>query len=144
MASAIFQQMVEASGKGSDWEIGSAGTWAFEGMAVASGSVQVMGERGLDISDHRAKNITGELLSSFDLILTMEKGHKEALKAEFPEYAERIYMLSEMAGYSYDIRDPVRGPISEFESTALEINKLLEQGMEKIVSLTKQDRTSHE
>ena len=135
MASAIFQSILEESDSDSNWKVESAGTWAFEGMPVASGSVQVMRARGLEIGDHQARNITGELLASYDLVLTMEKGHKEALRAEFPENTERIYILSEMAGYSHDIRDPIRGPISDFEATAQELTGLLVQGFEKIKSL---------
>jgi protein-tyrosine-phosphatase len=104
-------------------------------MAVAIGSTQIMRSRGLDISGHRARNISAELLAEFDLILTMENGHKEALRAEFPQYAARIYLLSEMAGFSHDINDPIGGPLSDFEATAKELTELLVQGIERIKSL---------
>lgn len=135
MASAIFQRQLEESFPDEIWRVESAGTWAIDGMAVAIGSTQIMRSRGLDISGHRARNISAELLAEFDLILTMENGHKEALRAEFPQYAARIYLLSEMAGFSHDINDPIGGPLSDFEATAKELTELLVQGIERIKSL---------
>jgi protein-tyrosine-phosphatase len=135
MASAIFQRLLDESGSDLSWRVESAGTWAIDGIPAAAGSVQVMSDRGLDIRNHMARYITGELLSSFDLILTMENDHKEALRAEFPGYAGCIYLLSEMAGYSHDIRDPIGGPISDYEAVAQELTHLLDQGFERIKTM---------
>jgi protein-tyrosine-phosphatase len=134
MASALFQRLVDELEPEFHWRVESAGTWAVDGMPASSGSVEVMNARGLDISDHKSRNITGEIVDSFDLILTMEEGHKEALRTEFPEYADRIFVLSEMAGHSHDIRDPIGSPLSEYEATAQELTILLEKGYEKIKS----------
>jgi protein-tyrosine-phosphatase len=135
MASAIFQHLLAESGEAANWRVESAGTWAIDGMAVASGTEQVLQKRGLEIGDHRARTITREMIASFDLILTMERGHKEALWTEFPEHSGRIYMLSEMAGFSFDINDPIGGPLSYFEATAQELTILLAQGIEKLKNL---------
>jgi protein-tyrosine phosphatase len=71
---------------------------------------------GLDTSGHRSRRVTGEMMADFDLILTMEAGHKEALLVEFPELAGRIYMLSEMVGDRRDIADPIGGPLPHASS----------------------------
>ena len=135
MASAIFNEMLKENQASGEWQVESAGTWALDGQSVADGSQSVMGERGLDISDHRSISVSEELLQSFDLILTMEWGHKEALRTEFPEIANRIHLLSEMANQTGNVDDPYGGPISGYEETASEIEELLEAGYEKILRL---------
>jgi protein-tyrosine-phosphatase len=135
MASAIIKEMLKDNQASGEWQVASAGTWALDGQPAADGSQIVMGERGIDISDHRAQSVSGELLQSFDLILTMERGHDEALRTEFPEIANRVYLLSEMADQKGNIDDPYGGPTSEYEETAEEIEELLEAGYEKILQL---------
>ena len=139
MASAIYRLLLDESGITAGWKVESAGTWAIDGMAVSSGSVQVMRERGVDIGNHVARNVNEELLASFDLILTMEKGHKEALRIEFPKSADRIYLVSEMAGSAHDIHDPIGGPVSDYEAAAQELSRLLNKGFDRIVSLSTRD-----
>jgi protein-tyrosine-phosphatase len=133
MAMAIFQSRV-AREPGS-WLVESAGTWAPEGAPASVISQMVLAERGLDLSNHRSRRVSREIINSFDLVLTMEDGHKEALQIEFPEMAERIYLLSEMIGLKYNIADPMGGIDDDFRSTANEITQILTDGYEKILQL---------
>jgi len=144
MAAAIFRDMVqrlqtEAEGKQTrkEWRIESAGTWASEGNPVVRNVQQVMQERGLDVSDHLSRSISRDLLEEFNLVLTMERGHKEALQAEFPDLADRIYLLSEMANLEHDVEDPIGGPVEDFRATAKEIEEILRREFERIHELAK-------
>jgi protein-tyrosine phosphatase len=139
MAEAIFKAKLEEAGE-SNWRVESAGTWALGGRPAADFSQQVMAERGLDISRHRSRAINKEILDEFDLILTMESGHKEALKAEFPECAGRIYMLSEIVGGQQDIDDPIGRSKEEYRATADEIDRLLAGGFEELRRLASKRR----
>ncbi len=94
-------------------------------------------ESGWDISDHLSQIVSAELLRSFNLILTMEPGHKEALQIEFPEVARRVYLLSEMIGMTFVIIDPVGGEIDEYRVTAREIDRIISDGFDKIANLAK-------
>lgn len=135
MASALFEDIASREYDDQDWLVDSAGTWAGGGVPAASNSRLVMSERGLDIEDHHSKTVTGELLNEFDLILTMERHHKESLSIEFPEISGRVYVLSEMVGQAYDIWDPMGGSLEEFRATADELENILVQGYEKIKRL---------
>ncbi len=135
MASAIFKEMLGENQASGEWQVESAGTWALDDQPAADGSQTVMSERGLDISDHRAQGVSRELLQTFDLILTMEWGHKEALRTEFPEIASRLHLLSEMANQTGNVDDPYGGPITGYEQTAEEIEELLRVGYDKILEL---------
>jgi protein-tyrosine-phosphatase len=136
MAEALFKALLLK--KGYDlrlWKVSSAGTWADNGSPVVTETQSVLAARGLDTSQHRSREVKPSMLSKHNLVLTMESGHKEALATEFPQFASRLYMLSEMSGLKLSVADPISGPIQEFENTASEIEKLLEDGFDKIVSL---------
>ena len=121
-----------------DWKVESAGTWATDGDAAAARTIQVLEERGIMLKDHHSRIITGEMLAQFNLILTMEHGHKEALKVEFPKLAKRIYLLSEMIGQKYEIEDPMGRPYQDYQATANEIARIIDQGFDRIESLSKE------
>ena len=135
MASALFKSLVAQRADAKSWRVASAGVWAMEGSSAARNSQAVVASRGLDLSSHRAQGVSRELLRRFNLILTMEQGHKEALRAEFPDLASRIYLLTEMVERNADIRDPIGGTMIDYEDTARELEQILTQGMEKIVRL---------
>lgn len=117
------------------WRIESAGTWATEGIPASRRSVEVMASKGLDISGHRARTVSREMLEGFDLILAMEPGHKEALGVEFPSFADRIFLLSEMEGMYSPVDDPFGGTLEMYQKTANLIDQILANGMERILSL---------
>lgn len=119
-----------------DWRVESAGTWAIEGQRPAASTLDVLSRRGITLQ-HRSRVVTLDLLEAFNLILTMEAGHKEALKVEFPRIADRVFLLSEMIGEEYDIKDPVGGPFDEFEKTAQELELIFDKGLDKITQLAR-------
>ncbi len=94
-----------------------------------------MRERNIDLRAHRSRCVSRDLLHSFGLILVMERGHKEALRIEFPGVSERVYLLSEMVGSIFDIPDPIAGSLANVRDVAHEISMLLEHGFERIVQL---------
>lgn len=117
------------------WRVDSAGTWALDGEMAAKNARLVMSQRQLDISEHRAKTVTAEMVKSYDLILTMEAGQKEALQIEFPKVADRVFLLSEMEGSSGPIQDPIGRDMAAFEETVDTIDQIFAKGMSKIFSL---------
>lgn len=117
------------------WEVSSAGTWAQLRRGAATTSVQLMAERGIDISNHWAREVTAELLADADLILCMEAGHAEALRVEFPEARERIHVLSEMAGSNHNVEDPYGGPYQGYVKMVDELSELIDAGLPRIIGL---------
>ena len=136
LAMGLFQDTVKEGLD--DWKIGSAGTWAVEGEPAMSFVQKLLLQKGIDLHEHRSAQVTQELLGQYNLILTMERGHKEGLRIEFPAMAGRIYLLSEMIGQVFDIPDPVGGPPAEYEATLREIDQLLSKGFDRINLLAEQ------
>jgi len=133
MAEFLFKDMISSNEE--TWHIASAGTWAIEGAEAARHVKTVLAERDLEASSHRSQPVTRDLLKSFNLVLVMEKGHKEALRVEFPEHRSKVYLLSEMVGSNRDIYDPIGGPLIDFQDTAAEIDDYLQRGLERITVL---------
>lgn len=119
----------------SDWSVRSAGTWAMEPRAASRFSVEVVRREGLDLSRHRATMIDEPQLAAADLVLTMEVGHAEALRAEFPRQADKVYMLAEMVGHTYNIPDPYGGPYEEYERMYEGLTSVIDQGLGRIIDL---------
>ena len=129
MAAALFVDLLGRSGLLGKFRVESAGTWAQEGDPVTSMALAVMRERGLDVSGHRSRRVTGELLHRFDWVLVMENGHREALLAEFPDLEPRLHLLTSMAGEGYSIRDPIDGTLETYRAIADELVDLLRRGL---------------
>ena len=141
VGAALLQEKLKARGH-ADWQVSSAGTWAQDGRRAAEFSQQLMGEQGLDIAGHRSRNMTGEMLTDVDLVLCMESGHAEALRAEFPSQAHKIFMLTEMRGRKYNINDPYGGPLSTYQQMVKEVDEVLALGMARIVALAQGEVSS--
>ena len=119
-----------------DWQVASAGTWADYGHAASRYSVEVLAEKGYDISGHSSQPIDEELLSWSDLVLCLATGHAEALRAEFPHQRHKIFLLTSMSGRSYSVHDPYGEPRIAYESMVSEVTDLVENGLPRIVELS--------
>lgn len=114
----------------------SAGLAAYPGSPASAQSIDVMRSVGIDLTDHRAKQISGDLVAESDLILTMTRGHKYALLEMYPESGDKIYTLGEFAsGQEADISDPFARPTEVYKKCSEEIEKYLDKAMQKILNL---------
>ena len=133
MAEGLMKALVK--GMGEDWRIESAGVWAMNKSPAAENTLKVLLERGVDLSSHISRQITLEMVEEFNLILTMESNHLEALRAAFPEHAGKVFKMNEMVGRKGDVVDPIGFPPVVFEQTAREIEAILTGGFERISRL---------
>ena len=135
LGEALLRQLLHGEEKGTEWQVESAGTWATDGRSAHPDMCIAAEEAGLDLYHHRARNVDNVLLSSYDLILTMEQSHKEALQIEFPSIRNRVFLLSEMLGVTYDIPDPIGGPLEDYRTTVKELTRLLKLSLPRITEL---------
>jgi protein-tyrosine-phosphatase len=135
MTMVLFRDMIKDRPDAQEWCIESAGTWAEANIKASQFAREVMSARGLSLDAHRSRIVTPELLSTFNLILTMEQGQKESLQVEFPLISQRVFLFSEAAGSSGPIKDPYGMSLEHYQATANEIEGLLKRGMEHIVRL---------
>ncbi len=136
LAEGLLRQRLQAQGY-AEWEVSSAGTWAQIPREASQYSQEVLREReGVDISDHRARVVTAVMLADQDLVLCMESGHAEALRAEFPQYSPQIFMLSQMVNNRrFNISDPYGGPKEGYEMMLTQVRDLIDDGLPQIIAL---------
>jgi len=114
MAEGLFKKAV--ADRADEYEVHSAGLAAFEGMSASRETMAVMKEKGIDVSKHRARRVTQELIEETDTIFVMEKVHRDMILELWPPAAGKVYLLTEFAsnselrGQSIDIPDPIRMP----------------------------------
>ena len=133
-AAAFFQSHLPV-GDLLEWRVESAGTWTRPGRPIPPDAIQAAAKFKVDLTGRRSKLVDRTLLSEFDLILVMEKGHAEALCHEFPELCGRIHLFSEVVEkVGYDIPDP-GFPGQDVESSALNLYNLVQQGFQDICRL---------
>lgn len=121
-----------------DWRIESAGTWTIRGLPPLKPVRDVLAERGINLRGHRSRTVSRKMLLSFNLILTMQRGQLEALQVEFPEVANRLFLLGDMAGGGDEVPDPQYKSIDEIRQLALKLDRLITQGYGRIIALASQ------
>ena len=105
-----------------DIQVESAGVGVFPGDAVSINSILVACNRGVDISDHRARNINPEHILTTDLFFCMSDSHKQVMLRHCSE--NKIYVLN--------VPDPYGRPIENYEECAKQLESLFPQVLEKI------------
>jgi protein-tyrosine-phosphatase len=135
MAMGLLRKLTETDQ--SNWSIDSAGVWAVPGLLASEFAQLALAEKGIDISDHRSKAVTSDLLDNFKLILVMEHRHKEVLWSVFPDHRSRILMLTELHDKVADIADPIGMRLIDYRTTANEIDEILNLNLKKIKHLSR-------
>ena len=111
-------------------EVSSAGTAAFDGDSVSYYAAKVLLSRGIDISMHRSRVMTREMISQSDYIITMTEAQKSAVAAYCNK--NNLYCIKDFAGY--DISDPFGSDEESYERCAEQIEKALEIFYDEIFS----------
>jgi protein-tyrosine-phosphatase len=76
MAAAIARDLLDAAGR-TDVEVSSAGTYAIVGHGATDDAITTAEHHGLDLLDHRARQLTPELVAGADLVVGMRREHTE-------------------------------------------------------------------
>lgn len=80
-----------------EFDIRSSGTLALAGTPADGGSRRVARDRGLSLRDSRAVQTTPAALAESDLILVMDKNHRQTVIDEYPGAIRRTFLLKEFA-----------------------------------------------
>lgn len=136
MAEGLFRKMLseklqcevgELADRG--YQVASAGVSAGAGSPASSEAVQLLLSEGVDISRHASQQLSDELLDQADLIVTMTKGHRDAILMSRPDVAEKVRLLSPEGN---DISDPIGGGMAEYEHCKSEIETHLKKLLDEI------------
>ena len=108
----------------------SAGLGALVDHAASEHAVELMHERGIDISSHRAQQLTPDLVSKADLILVMESGHRRVIDENDVTARGKVHRLGEWQ--DKDIDDPYRQEKTAFIEALADIESGIASWVEKL------------
>jgi protein-tyrosine phosphatase len=111
-----------------DRMIMSAGIGAMTGHPADPFAVKLMQEHGIDISPHRAQNLTDWMVDAADLILTMEAAQTRFIETAYPACKARLMRIGELG--EFDVPDPYRQEAEAFRHA----QQLIQRGVEDVVA----------
>jgi len=114
-------------GKQAGWKVGSAGLFTGNGMAASQPAIEALREQALDLTPHRSRVVTKDIIDAATLIVVMTATHSAELKRRFPEAQDRIYLLKSFdpGCDGGDIPDPLGGTIAQYRTIRDEIEAAL-------------------
>lgn len=127
MAEGLFRKAVAGR---DDYEVGSAGVAATCGTPMNSETVKVLKKRDASLPTFASRPVSAEVLEEATHVFAMTSGHLMSLERNFPEHADKLYLVCEFAdipgkGVGADVPDPIgMGPtayneVSELLSVAI-------------------------
>lgn len=122
MAEGLFKQAFIEANK-LDYMVSSAGLGALVGRPPDPNACQIMMEKGIDISNYRARQLNQVMIRKSELILVMELNQKHSIEEKDPTARGKVFQLGEWG--KFDIPDPYQKEIQFFKKTLL----LIEQGV---------------
>ena len=111
----------------SEWTAQSAGVFAAQGVMASQHSVEALAEWDIDLSPHRSQPLTADLVKGSDIIAVMTEGHRREVLNQFPEAAERVYLLTAFGTGegAPDISDPIGLSLHVYRSVRDQIDSAL-------------------
>lgn len=125
LAEVLLRQKLEERGL-AGVTVASAGTGAWDGAPASEGAYLVALEHGLDLSAHRARLLTRELVQGSDMVLTMARHHRA--RVEQLGSGAKAHLLGEFAGRQgedAEVRDPFGGDLEGYRETFDELETLV-------------------
>lgn len=133
MAENIAKYLLQAWGE-TDIEVSSAGVFAQPDAPASDHAIAVLKEGGLDLSEHRARQLTVDMVDKADIVFTMTRSHKNMVLSLVPQAEGKVYALKEYAldkQQDSDVSDPFGGDLETYRQTAKELSTLVEDALLK-------------
>jgi protein-tyrosine phosphatase len=116
--------------------VASAGTNAWDGATASDGSLLVAMEHGLDLSSHRARSITSDMVARADVVLAMSLSHLERVEALGGEGKAHLLTAFAAGGHGRDggraVHDPFGSDLPVYRETFDELVDEIAQVMDRL------------
>lgn len=117
-----------------DTTVWSSGLGALVGNPADPFAVETAAEQGVDLTEHRAQQITAWMCQKAELILVMERAHKAEVEQLYPLVRGKVFLLGHKGGFQ--VEDPYRLPRSAFQSAYAEIARGVADWVPRIQQLS--------
>ncbi|MDG1733833.1 MAG: protein tyrosine phosphatase [Thalassotalea sp.] len=115
-AERILQQLLPSK------SLTSAGIGALVDHEIETNAAQLLDQNGFNSENHKACQISTDIVNNAELILVMEKKHQQVLMKKYPSASGKIMLLGKWNN-EQEIPDPYRKSTEAFEHAY----KLIEQ-----------------
>ena len=131
LAEAIARRILADSGK-ENVIVESAGTQAWQGAPASDEAILIGVERNLDLSGHRSRRLTPEMVEASDLVLVMSPEHLAQVREM--DSTANAYLLGGFGseGGGRAIADPFGGDLEDYRETADVLEKELTEILDRI------------
>jgi protein-tyrosine phosphatase len=109
-------------------QVTSAGAMAMPGSRATPAAVEAVRALGADLTRHRSRPLTVELIHQADKIYAMGRGHARAVTSMVPSAQEKVATLDPSGD---DIDDPIGGEPSLYQRLAGELQSLIERRLKE-------------
>jgi protein-tyrosine phosphatase len=92
------------------------------GARATPQAAQALKAMGLDLTRHRSRALTVELIHQADVIYTMGRSHARAVATMVPSAGDKVQTLDP----EHDIEDPIGGDLTLYEEVAGQLKSLIE------------------
>lgn len=133
MAEVIARQAAATRGL-SDVHVSSAGVSAWDGASASDGALLVGMEHGVDLSAHRARQVTPEMVREADLVLVMSPQHRDRIEAIGGR--GKTHLLVEYAGGAAGgaVSDPYGGELTEYRTTFAQLEREIQRVFDRLAT----------
>jgi protein-tyrosine-phosphatase len=115
--------------------VSSAGVAAWDGAAASDGSLLVAMEHGIDLSPHRARQLTAEIVESADLILAMSESHlARAAEIGGASHTQLLTTFATKGRSDKSVGDPFGGDLGVYRETYDELHTHIHATLDRIVN----------
>lgn len=140
MAEGILKNLLRI--KGIDHiDVSSAGTAGLDNYPASENAVEAARVWDVDITGHRSRPVSREIIESADLILAMSPGHVDYILNISPSAKDRTYLIKGFPQpYSpaqEGVRDPIGGPLELYNQTYMELDEILRRVERDIINMSK-------
>ncbi|NMB40487.1 MAG: low molecular weight protein arginine phosphatase [Firmicutes bacterium] len=134
MAKGLFEKMwCDSPRKNINVKVYSAGVGALEGLGASEEALEILYEKGIDLSDHRSTMVTATLLEKADIVFAMTTAQKDFLLDFYPQAKEKVCLLLEYAEKANKgISDPYGRGLASYRKVAGELKEALKKVIAKL------------
>jgi protein-tyrosine phosphatase len=95
-------------------------------------AAELLKQRGLDVSHHRAQQLTAQDVKHADVIVTMTAKHRDAVIALYPEARDKVFTIAEYAtGKPGEVADAYGKPMAVYETMVKQVGDFVPLVLEK-------------
>ncbi len=119
------------------FKVVSAGVAARPGERVSENSVVALKKVGIDISSHRARPLTQEMLNTASMVLCMTESHRSLIELQASPVPARLHLFRDFlpGNASREIADPFGGPLKLYELSRDEMVEAIPSLLAQLKSL---------